>query len=232
MARPATPKVPASADLGFAMVDLERQERCGAAEVIFGQGKTVAQILKIAQVLRKNKQPVLISRLDPAKARVLCKKLPGSVYHDSARMLTLAPAALKTGACRVAICAAGTSDLPVAEEAAVTAEFYGMEVSRIYDVGVAGLHRLFRRLPDLRTAQIVIVVAGMEGALPSAVAGLISQPVIAVPTSVGYGASFGGLAALLGMLNSCGSGVTVTNIDNGFGAAFAAHRIARQFQSP
>lgn len=231
MPRPAVKTPPSAIDLGFATVDLERQERCGAAEVIFGQGKTAAQILGIARVLRKNKQPVLVSRLDAAKARVLRKKLPGAVYHDSARMLSLAPLPQKAGAVRIAICAAGTSDLPVAEEAAVTSEFYGMKVTRVYDVGVAGLHRLFRRLPDLRAAQIVIVVAGMEGALPSAVAGLIPQPVIAVPTSVGYGASFGGLAALLGMLNSCGSGVTVVNIDNGFGAAFAAHRIARQFQT-
>jgi len=229
MARPAPKKSPSSADLGFATVDLERAERCGASEVIFGQGKTAPQILKIAQVLRENNQPVLVSRLDAAKAKILRLKLPSSVYHSEARMLTLAPAPMKFGACRIAVCAAGTSDLPVAEEAVVTAEFFGMDVTRVYDVGVAGLHRLFRRLPDLHAAQIVIVVAGMEGALPSAVAGLIHQPVIAVPTSVGYGASFGGLAALLGMLNSCGSGVTVVNIDNGFGAAFAAHRIAQQF---
>lgn len=231
MPRPAAKKAAAAADLGFATVDLERQERCGASEVVFGQGKTAAQILKIARVLRKNNQPVLVSRLDSAKARILRKSLPGSVYHEAARMLALAPLPQKSPAFSIAICAAGTSDLPVAEEAAVTAEFYGMKVTRVYDVGVAGLHRLFRRLPDLRAARIVIVVAGMEGALPSAVAGLIRQPVIAVPTSVGYGANFGGLAALLGMLNSCGSGVTVVNIDNGFGAAFAARRIAQQFQT-
>jgi len=231
MAR-APKKLPASADLGFATVDLEREERCGASEVIFGQGKTAQQILKIAQVLRKDKQAVLVTRLDADKAKFLTKKLPGSAYHGTARVLTVAPEPMKKNACRVAVCAAGTSDLPVAEEAAITAHFYGMEVTRIYDVGVAGLHRLFNRLPELRQVQIIIVVAGMEGALPSAVAGFVKQPLIAVPTSVGYGASFGGLAALLGMLNSCGSGVTVTNIDNGFGAAFAAHRIAQQFHKP
>ncbi len=213
------------ADLGFAQVDLHRALRKGFPEVIFGAGKTPEQVLAIAAKLVASEQRVLVTRITPAHARMLRKKFRHAVHHEAARCVTIEKSAAKKRPGIVAVLCAGTSDLPVAEEAAVTAEIMGNRVARLYDVGVAGLHRLLRRMEDLQRANVLVVVAGMEGALPSVVAGLVSRPVIAVPTSIGYGANFGGVAALLGMLNSCGSGVTVVNIDNGFGAGYAASQI-------
>lgn len=213
------------ADLGFAQVDLHRSLRKGFPEVIFGAGKTPAQVLAIATKLVEREQHVLVTRITPEHARVLKRKFRRTVFHETARCATIETRSRPERPGVVAVLCAGTSDLPVAEEAAVTAEVMGNKVQRLYDVGVAGLHRLLRHLHELQQATVLVVVAGMEGALPSVVAGLVSRPVIAVPTSVGYGASFGGVAALLGMLNSCGSGVTVVNIDNGFGAGYAASQI-------
>jgi pyridinium-3,5-biscarboxylic acid mononucleotide synthase len=213
------------ADLGFAQVDLHRALRKGFPEVIFGANKTPAQVLQIAAKLLEREPHVLVTRITPEHARGLRKKFKRAVHHELARCVTIDNKPLPKRQGTIAVICAGTSDLPVAEEAAVTAEIMGNRVERINDVGVAGVHRLLNRLETVQRANVVIVVAGMEGALPSVVAGLISRPVIAVPTSVGYGASFGGLAALLGMLNSCGSGVTVVNIDNGFGAGCAASQI-------
>jgi len=218
-------QVPPMADLGFATVDTHRALRKGFPEVIFGSGKTPEQVLKIAGKLLEHDQNVLATRVTAQHARVVRRKFKRAVYHEAARCLTIAKKPLPKRPGTIAVVCAGTSDLPVAEEAAVTAEFMGNRVERVNDVGVAGVHRLFSRLETIQRANVVIVAAGMEGALPSVVAGLVSKPVIAVPTSVGYGASFGGLAALLGMLNSCGSGVTVVNIDNGFGAGYAASQI-------
>lgn len=213
------------ADLGFAQVDTHRALRKGFPEVVFGAGKTPAQVLEIAGKLLEEEQRLLVTRVTPAQARLLRRKFKRAVHHELARCVTIEkrPAPKRPGT--VAVICAGTSDLPVAEEAAVTAEILGNRVERIVDAGVAGLHRLLARLKVIQKANVNVVVAGMEGALPSVVAGLVSKPVIAVPTSVGYGASFGGLAALLAMLNSCGSGVTVVNIDNGFGAGYAASQI-------
>ncbi|MSU57056.1 MAG: nickel pincer cofactor biosynthesis protein LarB [Pedosphaera sp.] len=213
------------ADLGFAQVDMHRALRKGFPEVIFGAGKSPAQVVKIAAKLVAREQRVLVTRLAAEHARALRKKFKHAVHHELARCVTIEkkPATKRPGF--IAVICAGTSDLPVAEEAAVTAEIMGNRVERIVDVGVAGLHRLLSRLETIQRANVLVVVAGMEGALPSVVAGLVSKPVIAVPTSIGYGASFGGIAALLGMLTSCGSGVTVVNIDNGFGAGYAASQI-------
>jgi NCAIR mutase (PurE)-related protein len=213
------------ADLGFAQVDTHRALRKGFPEIIFGAGKTPEQVLKIAAKLLEREQRVLVTRVTPEQARVLRKKFKRAVHHGLARCVTIEKAPLPKRPGIIAVICAGTSDLPVAEEAAVTAEIMGNRVERVADAGVAGLHRLLGRLETIQKANVLIVVAGMEGALPSVVAGLVSRPVIAVPTSVGYGASFGGVAALLGMLNSCGSGVTVVNIDNGFGAGCAASQI-------
>jgi pyridinium-3,5-biscarboxylic acid mononucleotide synthase len=213
------------ADLGFAQVDTHRALRKGFPEVIFGAGKTPDQVLKIAVKLLEQEQRVLITRVTPEHVRVLRRRLKSAVHHELARCVTIDRTPLSKRPGTIAVLCAGTSDLPVAEEAAVTADIMGNTVERIADVGVAGVHRLFGRLDRIQSANVIIVVAGMEGALPSVVAGLVSKPVIAVPTSVGYGASFGGLAPLLGMLNSCGSGVTVVNIDNGFGAGYAAAQI-------
>jgi NCAIR mutase (PurE)-related protein len=213
------------ADLGFAQVDTHRALRKGFPEVIFGAGKTPEQVLKIATKLLEHEQNVLATRITAEHARMAKKKFKNAVYHELARCITIEKKPLPKRPGTIAVACAGTSDLPVSEEAAITAEIMGNRVVRVTDVGVAGVHRLFNRLDTIQSANVVIVVAGMEGALPSVVAGLISKPVIAVPTSIGYGASFGGLAALLGMLNSCGSGVTVVNIDNGFGAGFAASQI-------
>jgi NCAIR mutase (PurE)-related protein len=213
------------ADLGFAQVDTHRALRKGFPEVVFGAGKTSAQIVKITAKLFQCEQRVLITRASPEQARALQKKSKFAIHHTLARCVTIETKPLPKRAGNIAVICAGTSDLPVAEEAAVTAEVMGNHVVRVNDVGVSGLHRLFAKLETIQKANVLVVVAGMEGALPSVVAGLVSKPVIAVPTSVGYGASFGGLAALLGMLNSCGSGVTVVNIDNGFGAGFAASQI-------
>ena len=213
------------ADLGFAQVDTHRALRKGFPEVIFGSGKTPDQVLRIASKLLEHEQNVLVTRVTAQHARVLRKKFKRAIYHELARCVTIERKPLPQRPGTIAVVCAGTSDLPVADEAAVTAQIMGNRVERIIDVGVAGLHRLFKRLPAIQSANVVVVVAGMEGALPSVVAGLVARPVIAVPTSIGYGANFGGLAALLGMLNSCGSGVTVVNIDNGFGAGYAASQM-------
>ena len=213
------------ADLGFAQVDLHRSLRKNFPEVIYGEGKTPAQVAQIAAQLARREQRLLVTRIGPGHARAMRRKLKRVIYHETARCLTLEKQALPKRPGDIAILCAGTSDLPVAEEAAVTADIMGNRVQRIYDVGVAGLHRLLARLDVIQRANVVIAVAGMEGALPSVVAGLVARPVIAVPTSVGYGANLGGLTTLLAMLNSCGSGVTVVNIDNGFGAGYAASQI-------
>ena len=212
---------------GDVTTDHDRRRRTGAAEVIYGEHKTPAQILKSFLALRERGEDVLATRVAPDKHTAIAEELEGAQYHPIARAITLRQGTRSAAATSIAVVTAGTSDAAVAEEAAVTCEFYGNPVTRISDVGVAGIHRLLARVDDVRTAKVVIVVAGMEGALPSVVGGLIAKPVIAVPTSVGYGAAFGGLAALLGMLNSCASGVCVVNIDNGFGAGFLASRINR-----
>jgi len=208
----------------FARPDIEREERCGVAEVVFCPGKTPKQIAAIMSELRKKTEPVLATRATPEQARAVQKLLPDVIYHEQARLLTLgAPKAPQGGT--VLVVTAGTSDIPVAEEAAVTAQYLGNPTERLYDVGVAGMHRVLAHRERLNAARVLIVVAGMDGVLPSVVAGLTDKPVIAVPTSVGYGASFGGLSALLTMLNSCAPGVAVVNIDNGFGAAVLATKI-------
>ena len=220
------------ADLGFAQVDTHRGLRKGFGEVIYGAGKTPEQVVKIAARILAHEQRALVTRITLPHARALRKKFKRAVYHEAARCVTIEHKPLPKRAGYVAVLCAGTSDLPVAEEAAVTADIMGNRVERIYDVGVAGLHRVLKHLELIQGAHVIIAVAGMEGALPSVVAGLVSRPVIAVPTSVGYGASFGGVAALLGMLNSCGSGVTVVNIDNGFGAGYAASQINALVAAP
>lgn len=213
------------ADLGFAQVDTHRALRKGFPEVIFGAGKTPEQIVKITTKLLEHEQHVLVTRVTGKHARALKRKFKMAVHHPLAQCVTLEKRPRRKRPGVIAVVCAGTSDLPVAEEAAVTAEIMGNRVERIRDAGVAGLHRLLPHLETLLSANVLVVVAGMEGALPSVVAGLVSRPVIAVPTSIGYGASFGGIAALLAMLNSCASGVTVVNIDNGFGAGYAAAQI-------
>lgn len=214
-----------TANLGFAQVDTHRALRQGFPEVIYGAGKTPEQVVKIAGKLLERESRVLVTRVTVEHARALRRRFKHAVHHQLARCLTVEENPLAKRPGLIAVICAGTSDLPVAEEAAVTAEIMGNRVERIQDAGVAGIHRILSRLETLQTANVLVVVAGMEGALPSVVAGLVSRPVIAVPTSIGYGASFGGVAALLGMLNSCGSGVTVVNIDNGFGAGYAASQI-------
>ena len=213
------------ADIGFAQVDTHRALRKGFPEVIFGAGKTPVQVVGIAAKLLQREQNVLVTRITVEHAKALRKKFKNAVHHEAARCVTIEKKPLPKRPGFIAVVCAGTSDLPVAEEAALTAEIMGNRVERITDAGVAGLHRILSRLETIQRANVLVVVAGMEGALPSVVAGLVSKPVIAVPTSVGYGASFGGVAALLGMLNSCGSGVTVVNIDNGFGGGYAAAQI-------
>jgi pyridinium-3,5-biscarboxylic acid mononucleotide synthase len=217
------------ADLGFARLDLHRELRTGMPEVIYGTGKTTEQLGAIAERLVSHGQNVLITRLDAERAAALTSRFPALVYHAEARLAVVeVAAATPRGRGTILVVSAGTADQAVAEEAAWTATLAGNEVERLYDVGVAGLHRLLDGHGRLRGAGVVIVVAGMEGALPSVVGGLVDVPVIAVPTSVGYGASFGGLAALLAMLNSCAAGITVVNVDNGFGAGIAASRINRR----
>jgi hypothetical protein len=212
-------------DLGFARVDHHRPSRQGFPEVILGLGKTPAQAAAIAARIVARGHPLLVTRADPAMFDAIHAEVPRAQYHDVARAVTLRHDDVVPGRGTVLIAAAGTSDLPVAEEAAVTAEVMGNRVDRLFDVGVAGLHRLLREHDRLAAARVIVVVAGMEGALPSVVGGLVGVPVIAVPTSIGYGASFGGLAALLGMLNSCANGVSVVNIDNGYGAGCIASLI-------
>jgi pyridinium-3,5-biscarboxylic acid mononucleotide synthase len=212
-------------DLGFARVDHQRALRQGFPEVVFGQGKTPGQIAAIAERIVAAGHNLLVTRTNPEAYAAVAERLPEASFHALARTITLRTADLLMGRGTVVIAAAGTADLPVAEEAAISAELMGNSVDRIYDVGVAGLHRLLAEHARLIAAHVVIVVAGMEGALPSVVGGLVAAPVIAVPTSVGYGANLGGITALLGMLNSCASGVSVVNIDNGFGAAAVASAI-------
>ena len=214
-------------DLGVARVDSDRARRCGFPEVIFGEGKTPADVLAIGRVIVETDGVLLVSRANVEQHRALETAFPAAQWHERARCITVELKPLPKNDGEIGVICAGTSDLPVAEEAAVTLEIFGNRTRRIHDVGVAGIHRLLVERDAMESCNALIVVAGMEGALPSAVAGLVSKPVIAVPTSIGYGASFGGLAALLGMLNSCGSGVTVVNIDNGFGAAYAAATINR-----
>ncbi len=220
----------AGENLGFARVDHHRALRRGHPEVILGEPKSAAQIVAIARAILRAGSNVVVTRLDPAKARAVGRALRGFRYHPEARLGTClrhpAPDA-RTARGTIAVLAAGTSDLPVAEEAALTAEAFGHRVDRVYDVGVAGLGRLLGEERRLRAARVLVVVAGMEGALPGVVAGLVDKPVIAVPTSVGYGAALGGLAALLGMLTACAPGVAVVNIDNGFGAGYLAAQINR-----
>lgn len=220
------PDHPGEKDLGYACVDLDRGKRCGRPEVIFAEGKTPDEVAGISEALKEAGQPVLATRCSPAHFEAVRAKLPEAIFHERARCITH-DSHPPTQAGPVGVLCAGTSDLSAALEASVTLEFFGHESRLITDVGVAGLHRLLNRIDEIRSLKIVIVAAGMEGALPSVVAGLVSLPVIAVPTSVGYGAGAGGVAALLGMLTSCGSGVTVVNIDNGFGAACAADRMLR-----
>jgi pyridinium-3,5-biscarboxylic acid mononucleotide synthase len=220
------------ADLGFAKVDKHRALRVGFPEVIYGAGKTFEQIVAIAGALGTDSGPILVTRVDPAQGERLAQAL-GGVFHPVPRAVVVQRGPIEDrGRGEVLIVAAGTSDLPVAEEARLTAELMGNRTRLITDVGVAGLHRILAQRPDLDRAEVIVVVAGMEGALPSVVAGLTSRPVIAVPTSVGYGASFGGLAPLLGMLNSCAAGVVVVNIDNGFGAGYAASLYNRRREEP
>jgi pyridinium-3,5-biscarboxylic acid mononucleotide synthase len=214
-------------DLGHARIDHHRALRTGLPEVIYSAGKTPEQTAQIFSRMAATGADVLATRATPEHAAAVTAAVPAAQYHAEARALTLRQSAAVSPRGHIAILCAGTSDLPVAEEAAVTAELFHTTVSRIYDVGVAGLHRLLAVREQLLQADVVIVCAGMEGALPSVVGGLVAVPVIAVPTSVGYGASFAGAAALLGMLNSCSPNVTVVNIDNGFGAAYCATLIAR-----
>jgi hypothetical protein len=214
-------------DLGFARVDTGRRARTGFPEVIFAEGKTPEQVARIARVIVGRDGAALATRASREQFEAVRAEVPEAIYHERARCVTAERQPMPKLPGRVAVLCAGTSDLPVAEEAAVTLEVFGATADRLFDVGVAGIHRVLSERDRLEGAVALVVAAGMEGALPSVVAGLVSKPVIAVPTSVGYGASFGGLAALLGMLNSCGSGVTVVNIDNGFGAGYAAACINR-----
>lgn len=221
-------------DMGAAKLDLHRAIRTGFPEVVFCQGKTAAQCVEIIGRLAGHHRKVLATRVLPEVASRIAAAVPGCTYHELARLLIVerpakrpSPKAKGTAGSYILVLCAGTADLPVAEEAALTAEALGSRVERAYDVGVAGLHRLLDQREKILKARVLVVVAGMEGALPSVVAGMASAPVIAVPTSVGYGASFGGLAALLAMLNSCSNGVAVMNIDNGFGAGYFAHLVNR-----
>jgi hypothetical protein len=212
-------------DLGFAKVDNHRELRTGYPEVIFGSGKTVEHIEQIVSLMLAKNCNVLVTRISEEAYKAVKKIRPDAIYNNTARTITIKTKETPIPETYISIVTAGTSDIPVAEEAAVTAEIFGNTVKRTFDVGVAGIHRLYDRIDEIRGAKVIIVIAGMEGALPSIVGGLVNKPVIAVPTSIGYGASFGGLAALLGMLTSCSSGISVVNIDNGFGAGYLASMI-------
>ncbi len=217
-------------DVGFACIDHHRPLRKGLSEVIFGEGKEPEHILVIMEKMLNQGDNILVTRLTSEKAEIVRGRFPDSTYHKRSRILTLIRHPIEIlGKGTILVMSAGTSDIPVAEEALETAKFMGNEVDAVFDVGVSGIHRLFSHRERIVNASVIIVVAGMEGALPSVVGGMVDKPVIAVPTSIGYGASFGGIAALLGMLNSCSSGVTVVNIDNGFGAGYAAGVINRGF---
>ena len=217
-------------DLGFAKLDMSRRERTGVPETIYCAGKTKEQLVEIFKAFKSKNSPVLGTRCSAEQADFVRAAGLNVKYDAMSRTIVLQAGQLPRLNGRIAVCTGGTADLPVAGEAAAVAEFFGAEVDRHFDVGVAGIHRLFARLEEIRPADVAIAVAGMEGALAGVVAGLVEAPVIAVPTSVGYGASFGGLAALLTMLNSCAEGVSVVNIDNGFGAAALACRILRRTQ--
>jgi NCAIR mutase (PurE)-related protein len=212
-------------DLNFAKIDHHRELRRGLPEIVFGAGKTDDQILKIAKAILKKGSNLLITRVDPRIYKKIKQQIPKARYNSLAKAVYLKQKNPPPGKGRIVIITAGTSDIPVAEEAAVTCEILGNKIDKIYDVGVAGLHRLFGELDTIKNARVIITAAGMEGALPSVIAGIIEVPIIAVPTSVGYGTSFKGLAALLAMLNSCPGGLAVVNIDNGFGAAYMASLI-------
>lgn len=216
-------------DINFAKLDLERQKRRGYTEAVFCECKTVEQLAKIFETFKSNGQNVLGTRASKEQFEGLKKLFSEIEYNETARTLTLIQNPIeKVG--EIAICTGGTGDIPVAEEAAATAEFYGSNVKKYYDIGVAGIHRLFANLDDIRKANVIIAVAGMEGALGGIIAGLVDAPVIAVPTSIGYGSSFNGLSALLTMLNSCAEGMTVVNIDNGFNAGYSANQINRKIE--
>ena len=221
-----------TAELGFARIDRHRAMRRGFPEVIYAEGKTPGQVAAIALALHETGSPVLATRCDPEAARAVANAVPGATYHAVARCAIALPAPIKPVPGRVVVVTGGTTDIPVAEEAALTAELTGVSVDRLWDVGVAGIHRLLANVGRFDDADAIVAVAGMEGALPSVVAGLVACPVIAVPTSVGYGAAFGGIAALLGMLTACSPGVAVVNIDNGFGAGYLAGTIARRAARP
>ncbi len=212
-------------ELGFATIDTDRTNRTGIPEVIYSLGKTPDQVAEIALRMHKRGIPILATRATAEVFEAVVKKIPGAIYHKEARAIVYQSGEPQVTESYIAVVSAGTSDMPVSEEAAVTAEFLGNRVERIYDVGVAGIHRLFHRIDLIRGATAIVVVAGMEGALASVMGGLVDKPVIGVPCSAGYGANFGGVSALLSMLNSCASGVSVVNIDNGFGAACQASLI-------
>ncbi len=214
-------------DLGFARIDHHRELRTGYPEIIYCAGKTVEQVKEIFRVMAERENSVIGTRANSEMFEAVRSISPDAVYYNMARIISLQKKKPEVPESRIAIITAGTSDMPVAEEAAVTAELLGNNVLRIYDAGVAGIHRLVDKLPEIRKCRVVVVIAGMEGALASVVGGLVDKPVIAVPTSVGYGANFGGISALLAMLTSCSTGVTVVNIDNGFGAGFSASMINR-----
>jgi NCAIR mutase (PurE)-related protein len=224
----SSPRPGAAEDLGFARIDHDRERRKGYPEVVFAPGKTVAQIAAISERIHRRSGRLLVTRAHEEAYAAVKARVPGARWHAEARAIYVeGPARRKALRGHVLVVCGGTGDVPVAEEAALTARLLGCRVKSLHDVGVAGIHRLLSRIPALRAASVIVAVAGMEASLPSVVAGLVDRPVIAVPTSVGYGASFGGLAALLALLNSCASGVTVVNIDNGFGAGFAAAQILR-----
>lgn len=214
-------------DLGFARIDHHRELRTGYPEIVYCAGKTHEQVRGIFSVMQEHENNIIGTRAAKELFEYISPFFPAAIYHDVARIISLQRKALVPPATKIAVITAGTSDIPVAEEAAVTAELLGNNVLRIYDAGVAGIHRLVDKLPEIRGCKVAIVIAGMEGALASVVGGLVNMPVIAVPTSIGYGASFQGISALLAMLTSCAAGVTVVNIDNGFGAGFSASRINR-----
>lgn len=217
-------------DLDFAKLDIERQKRRGCSEAVFCECKTDSQLIEIFKTFKNNGQNVIGTRASKSQFETIKNELPDVEYNEQARVLTLIQKKIeKLG--EIAICTGGTGDIPVAEEAAAVAEFYGSKVSKYYDIGVAGIHRLFDKIDDIRRANVIIAVAGMEGALGGILTGLVDIPVIAVPTSVGYGTSFNGLSALLTMLNSCAEGMTVVNIDNGFNAGYSANQINRKIAS-
>jgi len=212
-------------DLGFARIDTHRELRTGYPEIVYCAGKTTEQVKAIFEFMEKRGNNIMGTRAPEEMFKALSPFFPDAVYYKEARIISITKKDIKPAPQAIAVITAGTSDIPVAEEAAVTAELLGNNVIRIYDAGVAGIHRLVDKLPDIKKCRVAIVIAGMEGALASVIGGLVNMPIIAVPTSIGYGASFGGISALLAMLTSCAAGVTVVNIDNGFGAGFAASRI-------